>query len=220
MSSSTGWQPPASGQSDSSSSHLIQIRAAQSVDLSTIAEILVDSFHSSDGIWGWAHPLLRLGIYEDLKNRLRSNSQEQHICLVAFAATGMSRTGDLAGTVEMALRLNEFWQCVRPRYLYLSNLAVHPSYRRRGVAQQLLLNCERVAISWGFQDLYLHVLENNYQARQLYFKLGYQLQQVDSGWNVWLMGRPRQLFLHKHLSVAPVEESRGTKRQGHRAEGE
>jgi len=202
LSSSTGWQSSASGQSHSSSTHPIQIRAAQSVDLSGVAEILADSFHSSDGIWGWAHPLVRLGIYEDLKNRLRSNPSQQHICLVAFA-TG-SGGNDLVGTVEMALRLNEFWQCARPRYLYLSNLAVHSSYRRRGVAQQLLLHCERIAISWGFQDLYLHVLENNYQARQLYFKLGYQLQQVDSGWGVWLLGRPRQLFLHKHLSVNPI----------------
>lgn len=206
---STGLPRAASGQSDSSSSHLIQIRAAQAVDLGGIAEIITDSFHSPDGIWGWTHPLLRLGIYEDLKNRLRSNSPQQHICLVAFTAAtkGGSRTDDLAGTVEMALRLNEFWQCVRPRYLYLSNLAVHSSYRRRGVAQQLLLNCERVAISWGFQDLYLHVLENNYQARQLYCKLGYKLQQVESGWGTWLMGRPKQLFLHKHLPVASIEES-------------
>jgi ribosomal protein S18 acetylase RimI-like enzyme len=201
FSSSTDWQPATSTQSDSSSH--FQIRAAQAVDLSGMAELLADSFHSSDGIWGWTHPLLRLGIYEDLRNRLRASSPH-HICLVAFEQTftSTSRSDDLAGTVEMALRSNEVWQCERSRYLYLSNLAVHPTCRRRGVAQQLLLNCEQVAISWGFQDLYLHVLENNHQARQLYCKLGYRLQLVDSGWSTWLMGRPRQLFLHKHLNAA------------------
>lgn len=168
-----------------------------------MAELLADSFHSQDGIWGWTHPLLRLGIYEDLKNRLRSTSPH-HICLVGSVEVVNTTSGgnDIVGTVEMALRSPEPWLSQRSRYLYISNLAVRPTERRRGVAQQLLLNCEQSAISWGFPDLYLHVLENNHQARQLYFKLGYRLHQVDSGWNVWLMGRPRQLFLHKHLSAA------------------
>lgn len=214
FSSSTDAQP-AAGQSEPSSH--FQIRAAQPEDLTGLAEILGDSFHSRDGVLGWAYPLLRLGIYEDLRNRLRSTAQH-YICLVAFdravraATEGCPKgTGDeLAGTVEMALRSTEPWASdgnastkgVRSRYLYVSNLAVRPTHRRRGVARQLLLSCEQVALSWGFQDLYLHVLENNHQARQLYFQLGYRLYQVDSSWSTWLLGRPRQLFLHKHLNAA------------------
>lgn len=210
FSSSTDWHPAAAASKSDCQSHF-QIRAVQSLDLSALAEILAHGFHSQNGIFGWAYPLLRLGIYEDLRNRLRSASSHQ-ICLVAVdpAATCSIAGDDLAGTVEMALRSTDLWQCdgnavvksVPSRYPYLSNLAVCPTYRRRGVAQQLLLKCERVALSWGFQDLYLHVLENNYQARQLYFKLGYRLHQVDSSWSAWLLGRPRQLFLHKHLSGA------------------
>lgn len=200
-SSSTNWQP-ATDRAEPSAQ--FQIRAAQLEDLTILAEILADSFHSQQGILGWAHPLLRLGIYEDLRNRLRSTSQH-HICLVA-----LDRTGDeLAGTVEMAVRSTGPWassgnaaKSVRSRYPYLSNLAVRPSHRRRGVARELLLICEQVALSWGFQDLSLHVMENNHQARQLYFKLGYRLYQVDSSWSSWLLGRPRQLFLHKHLIAA------------------
>jgi ribosomal protein S18 acetylase RimI-like enzyme len=201
FSSSTDWQP-ATEQSERSSQ--FRIRAAQSGDLTGLAEILADSFHSQQGILGWAYPLLRLGIYEDLRNRLGSSSPH-HICLVA-----VDRTGDeLAGTVEMAVRSTQPWASkgkasskrVGCQYPYLSNLAVRPSHRRRGVAGQLLLNCEQVALFWGFQDLSLHVLENNHQARQLYFKLGYQLCQVDSSWSTWLLGQPRQLFLHKHLSA-------------------
>lgn len=202
FSSSTDCQP-AAGQSDRSSH--FHIRAAQPGDLAGLAEILADSFHSQHGILGWAYPLLRLGIYEDLRNRLRSTSPH-HICLVAvecaFRATkeGSPKSADdAAGTLEMAVRSSELWARDRKRYLYVSNLAVRPTHRRRGVARQLLLSCERVALSWGFQDLYLHVLENNHQARQLYFKLGYRLYQVDSSWGAWLLGRPRQLFLHKHL---------------------
>lgn len=192
---STDSQKTIAAQSHSLPSHF-EVRPAQAVDLVSMAQILADSFHSSDGFWGWAKPLLRVGIYEDLKNRLRANLPH-HICLVAFADATNSNDVNLAGTIEMALRSNDVWHNER-RYLYLSNLAVRPTQRRQGVAQQLLLNCEQVAISWGFQDLYLHVLENNHQARQLYFKLGYRLHQVDAGWNAWL-GQPRQLFLHKSL---------------------
>jgi ribosomal protein S18 acetylase RimI-like enzyme len=207
FSSSTDYQPPTAGQSDCYSH--FQIRAAQSGDLTSLAEILVDSFHSHQGILGWAHPLLRLGIYEDLRNRLRSNLQH-HICLVAVECAAKTATegwhqsasNKLAGTVEMTLRSTELLARTRSRSPYVSNLAVRPSHRRRGVAKQLLLNCEQVALEWGFQDLYLHVLENNHQARQLYFNLGYRLYKVDSNWNAWLLGRPRQLFLHKHLSTA------------------
>lgn len=187
--SSTDCHLAATGQSDHS--YHLHIRAAQLNDLTGVAEILTDSFHSQQGILGWAYPLLRLGIYEDLRNRLRSTSPH-HVCLVAAI-------GDkLAGTVEMGVRSIELR--ASSSYPYLSNLAVHPDARRQGVAGKLLLNCERVALSWGFHDLYLHVLENNHQARQLYFKLGYQLHSFDSSWSAWLLGRPRQLLLHKHLS--------------------
>lgn len=196
FSSSTDCHPAATGQSDRS--YHLYIRAAQSEDLTDVAEILADSFHSQQGILGWAYPLLRLGIYEDLRNRLRS-TLPHHICLVAAI-------GDrLAGTIEINLRSTASW--ASSPYPYLSNLAVHPSQRRQGVAEQLLLNCERVALSWGFHDLYLHVLENNHQARQLYFKLGYQLHSFDSNWSAWLLRQPRQLLLHKHLSKEIINPS-------------
>ena len=199
FSSSTDWQTAISQFEHSSQ---FQIRAALHEDLTGLAEILADSFHSQDGILGWTYPLLRLGIHEDLRNRLYS-TLSHHICLVAVACTARTTKdsdGELAGTVEMAVRSTKPWASGSGRYPYLSNLAVCPSHRRQGVAGQLLLSCEQVVLSWGFQDLYLHVLENNHQARQLYFKLGYRLSKVDSNWSTWLMGRPRQLFLHKRLS--------------------
>lgn len=197
-----------------------QIRAAQTEDVSGLTEILTDSFHSQDGILGWAYPFLKLGIYEDLRNRLRSTAPN-HVCLVAVrdtppdcdgalsdrfvkcdakASNPHSMHGDhLVAIVELSPRSHHPLNRDRARYLYISNLAVRDTYRRRGVAKQLLLKCERIALAWGFQDLYLHVLENNYQARQLYHKLGYQLDQVDFSWSALFLGRPRQILLHKHL---------------------
>ena len=180
------------------------IRAAKTTDLTNLAEILTDSFHSRHGIGGWFYPLLRLGIYEDLRNRLQSNSL-RYLCLVAVEPVTV-RPSDvdlLTGTVEMSLRSAYSWPLIgSTQYPYISNLAVRTEFRRQGVAQQLLLICERKALEWGFPEVYLHVLENNYQARRLYFKLGYRLHQVDSNWSAWLVGKPRRLLLRKPLNYS------------------
>jgi ribosomal protein S18 acetylase RimI-like enzyme len=181
------------------------IRGAVSGDLMQLAEILALSFHSREGIGSFIYPVLRLGIYEDLKNRLRSAS-EHYICLAAeLVPTRPSNQSHLvggeclAGTVEMALRSHHPWSMSNSEYPYLSNLAVHPDCRRLGVAQKLLNNCEHIALEWGFSDIYLHVLENNQPARKLYNQAGYRLHQVDWNWTCLFLGQPRRLFLRKHL---------------------
>jgi ribosomal protein S18 acetylase RimI-like enzyme len=184
------------------SSHHFQIRAATSADLRGVAQIIAESFHSQNGLWGWAFPLLRLGIYEDLKHRLLSSSPH-HICLVAVN-THANATHQLVGTVEMGVRFSDPWTQVGRSFLYLSNLAVHPEYRRHGVASQLLVSCEQVSREWGFDHLYLHVLENNYQARQLYFKLGYKVHTVESNLNIFFSRQSRQILLHKHLHLDAI----------------
>lgn len=177
------------------------IRAATPADLTDIAQIIAESFHAQNGFWGWAFPLLRLGIYEDFRHRLLSPAPH-HICLVAVDTT-TNEANTLVGTVEMGMRLGDSWTRDK-NFLYLSNLAVHPKYRRHGVASRLLMGCEEVSKDWGFYDLYLHVLENNSQARQLYFKLGYKVCSIESHLNSFFLRRSRQILLHKHLSIDSV----------------
>lgn len=174
-----------------------QIRAATPADLPTVAQIIAESFHSQQGFWGWAFPLLRLSIYEDLRHCLAS-PRPHHICLVAVDLT-TDRANSIVGTVELCVRLHDTWTHISKSFPYLSNLAVHPKYRRHGIASGLLISCEQVAQEWGFHDLYLHVLEDNCQAQQLYLKLGYRVHRVESHWNAFLLNRSRQIFLHKHL---------------------
>ncbi len=178
-----------------------QIRAATPTDLTDVAQIITESFHSQKGIWGWTFPLLRLGIYEDLRHRLTLPTPH-HVCLVAVDATN-TKANNLVGTVELSVRFSDSWTQLGKSFPYLSNLAVHPKYRRHGVASELLMICEKVSQDWGFQDLYLHVLENNYQARQLYFKLGYRVHKLESNWNTYLLRRSRQILLFKHLNADP-----------------
>jgi ribosomal protein S18 acetylase RimI-like enzyme len=179
------------------------VRIADANDLTQLADILASSFHSREGFVDWVYPVLRLGIYEDLKNRLRSKT-EHYICLVAELVShqenGLANDPELiAGTVELALRSRFAWQLRSSDYPYLSNLAVNPEYRRQGIAQQLLSSCEQTAREWGLSEIYLHVLENNHAARQLYYQAGYRLEQVEWDWSCWLLGQPRRLFLRKQL---------------------
>ncbi|XHX77587.1 MAG: GNAT family N-acetyltransferase [Stenomitos frigidus ULC029] len=157
----------------------------------------------------WFLPLLRVGVYEDLRYRLRSSSASDYVCLVAVtlpSTNEASTTQGLIGTVEITFRSTSPFQFRSSPYPYLSNLAVYSDVRRRGAAQKLLGACESLALEGGFQDLYLHVLEDNHQARRLYDKAGYRVMQTDPFWRGWLFQQPRRLLLHKRLR-APFSQS-------------
>ncbi|AFZ14684.1 GCN5-related N-acetyltransferase [Crinalium epipsammum PCC 9333] len=175
------------------------IRDVNLQDLDSIAEILADSFHSRTGIMQWLYPVLRLGIYEDLRTRLRSKSPNQ-IGLVAVIPSLKDASGNeyVAGTIEMAMR-----SCFGRRSsgsLYISNLAVSKTFRRQGVADKLLKACDLKALEWGFKEIELHVLDNNYPARQLYQKNGFQLQENEPDWILQFLNQPQKLLLRKSLA--------------------
>ncbi len=177
------------------------IRAAMAKDIKPLAQVLTDSFHSSQGLIAWIAPVLKLGIYEDLRTRI-NNPSSNYLCLVATVANKVSNRDEVVGTVELSLRSSFSWlgQSCDQNYPYISNLAVAPAYRRKGVARKLLLCCEQTAITWGFNRIALHVLENNYQAQELYYNHGYQLHRLESMFVDCLFNRPRRLFLNKHIS--------------------
>lgn len=189
------------------------IRTARQQDLVELTEVLTSSFHNPEGWTGWMYPLYRIGIYEDLRTRFR-NKHQHYACLVAvhrieailknnIAGAKFSHPANgsevIAGTVEIGLRSPSIWQPLDRSYLYISNLAVQQNYRQQGAAFSLLQTCEQVAQQWGFHDLYLHVMEDNHAARRLYQKAGYHTKQVEPSLGFWLMGRPRQILMHRHF---------------------
>ncbi len=176
------------------------IRSAIPKDIKPLSQVLTESFHSSQGMMAWVSPLLKLGLYEDLRTRLNHHSPS-YLCLVAII-TNSNNYEEIVGTAELSVRSSFPWlsQSPEPNYPYISNLAVKPSCRRQGIARQLLLCCEQTARNWGYNQVALHVLENNDQAQQLYFKNGYQLHRFESTLGSWFFGQPRRLFLNKHIS--------------------
>lgn len=57
----------------------------------------------------------------------------------------------------------------------MSNLAVGRDFRRKGIAEKLVAEVERmVRYEWGYNECYLYVEERNKAAVRLYQKLGYK----------------------------------------------
>jgi ribosomal protein S18 acetylase RimI-like enzyme len=175
----------------------IEVRFARSQDLKSIAEILTDSFFPTYPFWAWTRPLFKLGMYEDLRGRLRSDSPHYR-CLIVCQNTGIEsvRQEMIVGTAEIGLKASSLLATPIP---YISNLAVLPDYRRCGIARKILIKCEQIALEWGFDELSLHVLDHNIPARELYFSSGYRLQKVEGWLSRWFFNRPQRLFLHKKM---------------------
>ena len=167
----------------------VELHPAQSSDLRGITEVLTHCFHPPQGWIYWVYPLLKLGIYEDLRYRLRQDTPNYQ-CIAASDSQQQ-----VIGTVEMLLRPSVGFSS----HPYISNLAVSPPYQRQGIARQLLNRCEQLTLEWGYDRLFLHVLEDNIAAKQLYYSKGYQLHHVE--WSVidWVFNRSRRLLLYKTL---------------------
>ena len=56
---------------------------------------------------------------------------------------------------------------------HVTNIAVHPDFRRKGYAKLLLLQLMKKAISLGAEAMTLEVRESNYGAQALYEQLGF-----------------------------------------------
>lgn len=175
------------------------VRPAKIRDLQQLTDVLASSFYPPEGWKHWLYPVFHFGIYEDLKQRLHSRPRHYQ-CWVAVAPSPSHRSDAVAGTLEMACRRYNLWAFNQPPQIYLSNLAVRQQYRRQGLACLLLQAAERQALDWGFRELYLHVMVDNYQARRLYHKMGYRVQQIETTVLSLFNLQPQRLLLRKVLS--------------------
>ena len=189
------------------------IRMANLGDLEQLTEVLASSFYDRTGWLAWLYPLAKLGIQEDLKQRLKLN-RTHYACLAIVVVDAANYPGEKAdleradrgqivGTVEIAQRQSWPWQGTHAKYAYISNLAVDPGFRRRGLAAQLLTACESLALAWQLDHLYLHVMEDNPGARRLYRRAGFEVFQTEETLAVWLGLQPRRLLLQKTLLSTP-----------------
>ncbi|EDX83843.1 acetyltransferase, GNAT family [Synechococcus sp. PCC 7335] len=176
-----------------------RIRSAYQKDLTQIVVVLLSSFYPQAQATQWLYWIMRLGIKEDIKTRLKTPAS-QYACLVATAVDVTSaQSGKIVGTAEISQRPCEAWRLLPPKRAYISNLATEPAYRRQGVAQQLLHTSEKIAFNWGFHQVYLHVMADNSAARALYERAGYRQCGVDNPIMSSLGLRPERLLLSKKV---------------------
>ncbi|KAG1661687.1 hypothetical protein FOA52_001964 [Chlamydomonas sp. UWO 241] len=95
-------------------------------------------------------------------------------CVVA--RDGGSR--ELLGCVSLSLMQAEAFlpppfPSTAPLRLYVSNMSVSTTHRRRGAATRLLRQCERIGRLWGHTSLWLHVGVRNTAAQGLYEAAGF-----------------------------------------------
>jgi len=96
---------------------------------------------------------------------------ESHLAYV-FGGYVWLEEGEIVGNVTVHRQGNG------KRGWFISNLAVHPEHRRRGVARSLLLEGVQSARARGARRISLEVRADNAPARKLYEELGFR--QVDS----------------------------------------
>lgn len=65
---------------------------------------------------------------------------------------------------------------------HITNIAVHPRYRRRGLARRLLDFAEELAKRKGARDLTLEVRRSNLAAVEMYRQKGFQLSGIRRGY--------------------------------------
>lgn len=83
----------------------------------------------------------------------------------------------------------------RQKMAYLSNLAVAPAAKRRGLGTRLLQEAEDLAIQWGCRSMTLHVDPGNTPAVELYKNAGYKFAAKQPEWQRMIEGRQTALAL-------------------------
>ena len=89
-----------------------------------------------------------------------------------------------------------------PDVPYLANLVVKPTCRRVGLGKQLVVATEECARAWGHAELCIKVDRQNFDARRLYDRMGYELVYVQNRRADVTNKQGAWVFLSKKLDAA------------------
>jgi len=157
-------------------------------DLAECSVLLVQSFFEGPS----RHPTF-LAVTAHREHRRLKEHHGRHVQIVAKSA----RTGDAVGYVDLQETDNTDLDRPSP---YISDLAVRPGHRRRGLASRLVEACEARARARGHDAVYLKVEETNAAAQRMYEKLGYEIMvQTRRPPVSWAPTKAKPLVMRKRL---------------------
>ena len=122
----------------------------------------------------------------NLKRLIQKKSQQRMFCCLVAQNR---ETGKIVGSVTVSMQAPEaqlpppFPAMGVPKF-YIGNMVVDKSFRRKGIATDLLASCEQLAKRWNSDSMWLHVGVDSPPAQRLYRNLGYRQRGVDPWWIV------------------------------------
>lgn len=144
------------------------IRNAKYKDLRAVIDILVSAFYAP------SPRLLRHYYLLKELDRLQSNFSYGDQNHVMYVACPKSDNNKVIAFCDLDMRPPRVARA--PPRPYLSDLAVHEEWRRKGIARDLITKCECTATNMGKNVLHLRVEAANTVAINMYDQLGYRLE--------------------------------------------
>lgn len=141
---------------------LITLHTAKLADMAEVSHLLVESFFEGFAENPLFHGMMTKREFDRLTEH---HGGDRHVQVLA------RDEGLAVGFVDLEYKGRA----------YVSDLAVLPSYRRQGVATELMGYCEARAREWGCHDVFLKVEPSNDAALAMYSKLGYSLSAMEKG---------------------------------------
>ena len=185
----------------SSGSHQNQqhftIRDCKYGDLKAVSDIIISSFYEQKMRASPFAAVLKLGELNRLQQNFPYADQQRHCMFVAI-----NDDKQIVGFVDIDAR--PATRRIDPPRPYLSDLAVHPDYRRKGIAATLIKKCEELVqqdkLVVKEKALYIRVEQANGAAIQMYDKFQYQAQKHE------IFGvEDTTVLLRKHFTTATEE---------------